>query len=65
MHALQSFISRVRLLLGSITTFLKNLPGVMPRDDTFSPQRVCPFCGLITPRRERKCLECGKSLKFA
>jgi len=24
-------------------------------------QRMCPFCGLITPRSKRFCLECGKS----
>ncbi len=25
-------------------------------------QRMCPFCGLITPRASSSCLECGKSL---
>jgi len=25
-------------------------------------QRMCPFCGLITPRHKRICLECGKAL---
>lgn len=25
-------------------------------------QRMCPFCGLITPRSKRLCLECGKPL---
>jgi hypothetical protein len=29
------------------------------------PQRMCPFCGLITPRHKKWCLECGKSLKPA
>lgn len=24
-------------------------------------QRMCPFCGLITSRSKRFCLECGKS----
>lgn len=28
-------------------------------------QRMCPFCGLITPRNRASCLECGKSLKTA
>jgi hypothetical protein len=23
-------------------------------------QRMCPACGLITPRRKTSCLECGK-----
>lgn len=26
-------------------------------------QRMCPFCGLITPRSKRLCLECGKPLR--
>jgi predicted amidophosphoribosyltransferase len=26
-------------------------------------QRMCPFCGLITPRVNRFCLECGKPLQ--
>ena len=34
-------------------------------DDGFGSQRMCPFCGLITPRRKACCLECGKSLKPA
>jgi hypothetical protein len=25
-------------------------------------QRMCPSCGLITPRLKASCLECGKSL---
>jgi hypothetical protein len=31
----------------------------------FRAQRMCPFCGLITPRQKRCCLECGKALKPA
>lgn len=27
----------------------------------FGSQRMCPFCGRITPRSKRSCLECGKS----
>jgi hypothetical protein len=65
MHALHSLFSRVRRLLGSLATFLKSLPSAMPQDDTFAIQRVCPFCGLITPRRKRNCLECGKAFKLA
>jgi hypothetical protein len=28
-------------------------------------QRMCPFCGLITPRHKAVCLECGKAFKPA
>ena len=26
----------------------------------FASQRMCPACGLITPRSKAACLECGK-----
>ena len=28
----------------------------------FASQRMCPFCGRITPRAQTSCLECGKTL---
>jgi hypothetical protein len=65
MRALYSLFSRVRGFPGLISALLKKLPGMKLRDDEFAPQRMCPFCGLITPRRKRYCLECGKSLKPA
>lgn len=40
-------------------TLLKKL---RPRAPEVRLQRMCPFCGLITPRAKRVCLECGKSL---
>jgi len=30
-----------------------------PEGEPFRSQRMCPFCGLITPRQKRCCLECG------
>ena len=36
-----------------------------PKGQPFRAQRMCPFCGLITPRQKRCCLECGKALKPA
>jgi len=42
--------------LGTLLTLFK-LRGHEARS-----QRMCPFCGLITPRAKRVCLECGKSL---
>jgi hypothetical protein len=65
MPALHSLFSRVRSLLGFLPALLKKLLGTKPPDHEFAPQRMCPFCGLITPRHKRYCLECGKVLKPA
>jgi len=54
---------RVYALLAFITDWFKSLFGRNRRD--FASQRMCPFCGLITPRRKTCCLECGKLLKPA
>jgi hypothetical protein len=43
--------------------FVKLLVTFKPPAQTVGSQRMCPFCGLITPRSERFCLECGKSLR--
>src|SRR5579864_3040502 len=43
--------------------FTRMLAILKPRDRDFASQRMCPFCGLITSRSKRFCLECGKPLK--
>jgi hypothetical protein len=65
MPALNQLFSRVRSSLGFLLALAKKLVGMKPRENEFSPQRVCPFCGLITPRGKVYCLECGKSFKPA
>jgi hypothetical protein len=65
MRALYSLSCLVRSLLGFIPASLRKLPRMKLLDDEFASQRMCPFCGLITPRYKRYCLECGKSLKPA
>ncbi len=42
--------------LGGLQALLK------PRTEEVRLQRMCPFCGLITPVAKRVCLECGKPL---
>jgi ribosomal protein S27AE len=63
--ALYALFSRVRTLLGLLPALLRKLFRMKPREEEFTPQRMCPFCGLITARHKRFCLECGKSLKPA
>jgi hypothetical protein len=33
-----------------------------PQTAGYASQRMCPACGLITPRAKAACLECGKVL---
>jgi len=61
----RSLSRRVRSLYAFVTASLRKSFGMEPRDGDFASQRMCPFCGLITPRYETCCLECGKSLKPA
>ena len=49
--------------LASARKFFMTLLAIFkPRREEVRLQRICPFCGLITPRAKRFCLECGKSL---
>lgn len=50
--------------LAAIRCFLVKLTASPAEaDQSLGSQRMCPFCGLITPRSERRCLECGKPLR--
>jgi hypothetical protein len=60
---LHRFLVRVHAMLVFITDSLREFFGMNSLD--FGSQRMCPFCGLITSRRKRCCLECGKSRKPA
>jgi hypothetical protein len=39
--------------------------ALAPQSNQGQSQRMCPFCGLITPRYKTSCLECGKYLNPA
>jgi predicted amidophosphoribosyltransferase len=43
--------------------FAKQLARGKAPTQQYGSQRMCPFCGLITPRSNRLCLECGKPLR--
>ena len=58
--------NRFRRRLAFMTDWFTELFATLqPKDRTSESQRMCPFCGLITPRRKACCLECGKSFKVA
>jgi len=64
-RVLHPFLVRVRSLRGLLAASLRKMLGTEPHNGDFALQRMCPFCGLITPRYETCCLECGKLLSPA
>lgn len=66
---MRSFFHRLLTRMRSSRAFLsaeyRKLLGLERHDGDFASQRICPFCGLITPRYETCCLECGKALRPA
>lgn len=62
---LHPFLVRVRSLRAYMAASMRKMLRMEPRTGDFASQRVCPFCGLITPRYETCCLECGKALNPA
>ena len=59
------FLAGVRSLRAFLAASLRKSLKMEPHDGDFASQRMCPFCGLITPRFETCCLECGRLLKAA
>jgi hypothetical protein len=57
------FRNRVLRWISSVVDALKQLLAATSQKQNSGSQRMCPFCGLITPRSKRVCLECGKSLR--
>ena len=63
---LRPFRNRVRRRLAFITDLCGKLLAILtPQARAVRSQRMCPFCGLITPRHKACCLECGKALNPA
>ncbi len=64
-YASHPFLAQVRSFRAHLAASLRKFLKMEAHDGDFASQRVCPFCGLITPRYESCCLECGKILKPA
>jgi len=59
------FLASIRTLRAFLAASLRKRLKMEPHDGDFASQRMCPFCGLITPRHEVCCLECGRAFKAA
>ena len=45
----------------AIVLFYYRMRRLRPQMAGYAAQRMCPACGLITPRSKASCLECGKA----
>ena|GEM_PF-1850904 len=60
--ALRSFRDRVGTQIAFMADWVGKVRAMLtPHTQDVRSQRMCPFCGLITSRSKRFCLECGKS----
>jgi hypothetical protein len=58
------FRERLRRQFAVLVGSLKRLLATSERPSQgYASQRMCPFCGLITPRSKPSCVECGKSFR--
>jgi len=44
-----------------LVIFYYRIRRLRPQMAGYASQRMCPACGLITPRSKAACLECGKT----
>lgn len=63
--SLENFFDRVRSVFTRMAAFVKAHRKEKTRSEDRSFAGVCPFCGLLTPRKGSHCLECGKSIRLA
>jgi len=59
------FLASLRNLRAFLAASLRKHLKMEAHDGDFASQRICPSCGLITPRHEACCLECGRAFKTA
>ena len=53
------------LIVLSTILLLRWMLKLKPQAARLGSQRICPSCGLITPRLKTACMECGKPLAVA
>jgi hypothetical protein len=58
MGAIGIFIGLLAVVFAAAMVY--KLRRIRPGMEGFASQRMCPACGLITPRAQAACLECGK-----
>jgi hypothetical protein len=60
------FHNRIHRRLVELAQLLSQLLArLRPNPKEFAVNRMCPFCGLITPRARESCLECHRAFNVA
>jgi hypothetical protein len=63
-NSMEPYRPSLRRRLDAVAEFLARLFSTMrPQVQEVRAQRMCPFCGLITPQAGRVCLECNMPLR--
>ena len=60
MNAVAISVSLLAVLFLIGWVVLHRMRRLRPQMAGYGAQRMCPACGLITPRAKAACLECGK-----
>lgn len=58
MNAITISVSVLAVVFAALLFY--RLRKLKPQMAGYASQRMCPACGLITPRSKAACLECGK-----
>jgi hypothetical protein len=62
-HAMNAIAIALALLVLMVAIVLfYRMRRLAPQKPGYASQRMCPACGLITPRSHASCLECGRLL---
>ncbi len=60
MNAVGISVSLLAVVFAIGWVVLYRMRRLRPQMAGYGAQRMCPACGLITPRAKAACLECGK-----
>jgi hypothetical protein len=58
MNAIGICVSVVAVVVAALLFY--RMRRLRPQMAGYASQRMCPACGLITPRSKAACMECGK-----
>jgi predicted amidophosphoribosyltransferase len=61
MNAIGVSVSLLVVVFAILLVLFYRMRRLKPQMAGYASQRMCPACGLITPRSKASCQECGKA----